>query len=103
MRDSSPLMLLAVAPAVTMDEAFSLLWYLDREDASSTVTASAMLTPQKGRVALGNQDCCVHIHTENLSGGNTAAVGNDKDIEFTDLTCETPRCASLSVFTGGGG
>jgi len=43
-------------------------WPSDREDASSMVTAGAKLTPQRGTVAhLGNQGCCVHIHTGNLS------------------------------------
>jgi len=40
----------------------------NREDASSMVTAGLKLTPRRGTVAhLGNQGCCVHIHTGNLS------------------------------------
>ena len=65
--------LVTVIPTVfynNMDETSSLSRYHDREDASSMVTAgaTATMTPRRGMVAhLGNQGCCVHIHTGNLS------------------------------------
>ena len=55
----------------------------DREDASSMVTAGATLTPQRRAVAhLGNQGCCVHIHTGNLSPGTDASAVLDNTLLF---------------------
>jgi len=48
MHDCSPSVVLAVAPAVTLDEASSLSWYLNREDASSMVTAGATANTTEG-------------------------------------------------------
>jgi len=52
---------LAVAPAVTMDEASSLSWYLDREDASSMVLAVAPAVTMDEASSLSCACECVRV------------------------------------------
>jgi len=68
---------LAVAPAVTMDEAASLSRYHDREDASSMVTAGATAntTVKNSRAFRESGLLCSHSHGESIAPGDARAVG----------------------------
>jgi len=67
---------LAVAPAVTMDEASSLSRYHDREDASSMVAAGATAntTVKNSRASRESGLLCSHSHGESIVVGQGCGV-----------------------------